>query len=828
MRLTAGNAGLRACLVPSATRAEDLSPDRWHCAIARYPRATSLEGNVTVRSRKVGVDATAIPCRTLIAAIVFSVFFFLSSGRIAQADAPASFVGEKICASCHEPEATLWQGSHHERAMAVADDTTVLGNFGSATLTHYGVTSTFYKKDGKFHVRTDGPDGTLQDYEIAYTFGVYPLQQYLIAFPGGRYQALGIAWDSRPAEQGGQRWFHLYPDQEIKAGDSLHWTGLNQTWNYMCADCHSTDLHKNFDLVTNSYETRWAEINVACEACHGPGSRHVAWAKATSTGAVPDATDEELKGLTVSLSDRSGGHWVVDPDSGMPVHSGPPTLSLQIDTCARCHSRRYEIAPQFLYGSPLLDSEQPSLLDAGLYHSDGQILGEVYEYGSFLQSLMGQKGVLCADCHDPHSLQLRAAGNEVCGQCHLQAKFDTEAHSHHPMGSAGAQCVSCHMPTRTYMVVDVRRDHSIRIPRPDLSIALGTPNACNSCHTERSALWAAEAIAKWYGPDRRQEPHYGSTIDAARKGLPGAGPALAALSTDKSEPAIVRATAISLLTPFAGSITPEMAKAYPDALKDEDPLVRAAAVNALDPFAPRDRLPLVAPLLQDKIRAVRIAAARSLAPVPTAVLTPQQRFDFDRDSDELVAAEMASSDRPEAHLSLGAFYAQAGQVAKAEAAYRQALLLDPRFTPALVNLADLYRQLNRDADAEPLLRQAITIDPQDPTAHESLGLLAARQGRLPEALTQLRNASELAPGNSRYAYVYAVALHSAGKSSEALDALRRAHQEDPADFDILYALATMSRDIGDTKSALDFARRLLQIAPDNPDAQALLNSLGNP
>ena len=763
---------------------------------------------------------------TIFAAVILSALCFLSPPAArAQTDAPASFVGEKVCSSCHAPETALWEQSHHEKAMAVADETSVLGDFNDATLTHYGVTSTFFKKDGKFHVRTDGPDGTLQDYEIAYTFGIYPLQQYLIAFPGGRYQALGIAWDSRPSEQGGQRWFHLYPNQEIKAGDPLHWTGMNQTWNYMCADCHSTDLRKNFDLATNSYKTEWADINVACEACHGPGSRHVAWAEAKASGATVDASYGDLKGLLVPLRDQGGGHWEVNADTGMPVRSGPPTLSLQIDTCARCHSRRYEIAPQFSYGQSLLDSEQPSLLTADLYHSDGQILGEVYEYGSFLQSLMGQKGVLCSDCHDPHSLQLRAPGNQVCGQCHLPAKFDTEAHTHHPATSTGSQCVNCHMPTETYMVVDPRRDHSIRIPRPDLSVTLGTLNACNSCHTDRSAQWAADAVAQWYGADRRLEPHYGSIIDAGRKGLPGAQAELAALAVDQTKPAIVRATAISLLTPFAGSITPEMATAYLGALQDEDPLVRAAAVDALDPFSVRDRMPLVTPLLSDKVHAVRIAAARSLASVPAAAFTPEQKAALDRARDDLIAGEMASADRPEAHISLGAFYVQSGQYADAETAYRQALLLDPHFTPALVNLADLYRQLHRDAEAEPLLQQAIAIDPQDAAAHESLGLLAARQGQMPDALTHLQKASALAPDNGHYAYVYAVALNSTGKTAEALAALKQAHQQNPSDFDVLYALATISRDAGDREAALGFARQLVEIAPGNRDAQALLGSL---
>ncbi len=191
----------------------------------------------------------------------------------------AGYVGGDACTSCHDKQHGAWKGSDHDLAMQVADDKSVLGNFDNAKITYAGTTSTFSRRDGKFYVNTDGPDGKLADYEIKYTFGVHPLQQYLIEFPGGRKQALGIAWDSRPKTQGGQRWFHLYPGQNIKAGDPLHWTGVQQNWNFQCAECHSTDLRKNFDAKAGTFDTRWSQINVSCEACHGPGSNHVAWAK---------------------------------------------------------------------------------------------------------------------------------------------------------------------------------------------------------------------------------------------------------------------------------------------------------------------------------------------------------------------------------------------------------------------------------------------------------------------------------------------------------------------------------------------------------------------
>jgi hypothetical protein len=194
------------------------------------------------------------------------------------------------CAACHAKENAAWQGSRHRAAMQVADAKTMLGNFNGARFTYAGVTSTFSKRDGKFLVRTDGPDGKLHDYEARYTFGVDPLQQYLIEVPDGRLQALSIAWDVER-----KRWFHLYPKERVDSADELHWTRPSQNWNYMCADCHSTALRKNYDAVADRFRTQWSEISVGCEACHGPGSAHVAWGNARHDGKA--YADDGSKGL---------------------------------------------------------------------------------------------------------------------------------------------------------------------------------------------------------------------------------------------------------------------------------------------------------------------------------------------------------------------------------------------------------------------------------------------------------------------------------------------------------------------------------------------------
>jgi predicted CXXCH cytochrome family protein len=738
------------------------------------------------------------------------------------AEEPAKFVGGEVCSGCHSAETERWRGSHHALAMQKATETTVLGDFANARFEHLGVVTTFSRSGDKFMVNTEGPDGALHDYDIPYTFGVYPLQQYLIPFPGGRLQALGIAWDSRSKEQGGQRWFPLYPEQKLKPGDPLHWTGRDQTWNYQCADCHSTDLKKNYDLAANTYATSWTNLDVACEACHGPGSRHVVWARARAAGgSYPPGTDAARMGLTNWLKLTDTGHWEMNSETGIARRT-EKLVSNELETCAACHSRRKVIAKNPVPGASFLDGYLPALLEPGLYHADGQIDGEVYEYGSFLQSRMHASGVTCSKCHDPHSANLLAEGNALCAQCHLPARFDASEHHHHEPGSAGAQCVGCHMPTKNYMVVDARRDHSIRVPRPDLSVSLGTPNACTQCHADRSAEWAAQAVSAWFPRGRQAVPHFATALHAGRSGAVDAEQQLDRLILDRSQPAIARASALPLLIPYASPASEPAIKA---AIGDPDPLVRAAAPRALPGTPPPRFVHAAASLLGDPVRAVRIEAARALAGTDLLALTPEQQTALVKATAELVAAEMVDADRPDAHLNLGLLDLRRRQPIEAEGEYRTALRLDPNFVPALVNLADLDRARDMDDEGAELLKKAMAIEPDNADVRYALGLYLVRKHDYPEALDLLRRAHELMPDNVRYAYVYAVALNSTGAAAQALAILEEAHKKHPADRSTLTALVAIARDKGDFAAALRHARKLLTVDPGNAQLQALVSEL---
>jgi predicted CXXCH cytochrome family protein len=736
-----------------------------------------------------------------------------------QAEEPSSFAGVRTCAGCHAAQFDAWKGSHHALAMQPATAVTVLGEFTGAQLEHFGVKTAFFRDGEKFMVRTDGPDGALHEYPIAHTFGVYPLQQYLIAMPGGRLQALGIAWDSRPKDQGGQRWFHLYPDQKLPAGDRLHSTGGDQTWNYQCAGCHSTDLKKNYDLAANTYATSWTDVDVSCEACHGPGSRHVAWANSGEKAKPTDGLDK--MGPTNWLKPTDHGHWEMNPATGIARRT-EKLVSTDLDTCAACHSRRKVIAKNPVPGNNYLDAYLPALLEPGLYHADGQIDGEVYEYGSFLQSRMYHAGVACSDCHDPHSAKLRADGNALCGQCHMLAKFDVAEHHHHPPASAGAQCVNCHMPTKTYMVVDVRRDHSFRVPRPDLSISLGTPNACTQCHAGRSVEWTAQTVAGWYPGGRQTTPHYGTALNAGRVGAADAEQQLDRLILDPSQPAIARASALPLLAPYA---TPASEPAIKAAAADASPLVRLAGPRGVPASAPGAVIRAIAPLLGDPIRSVRMEAARALAGTDLLALTPQQQTAFVKATTEVGNAELVDAERPEAHLNLGLLDLRRRELPEAEKEYGTALRLDPNFVPALVNLADLDRARGMDGEGEKLLQKAMTIEPDNADIRYALGLSLVRRRDYAGAIDLLRHANELAPDNARYAYVYAVALNSAGAHAEAMALLERAHRQHPADRDVLLALVSIAQERGDLAAALSHARELAALDPADVQIRNLLSEL---
>ncbi len=765
----------------------------WRAAVRR----------AAILASAVGFRTTAACLTVLTAALAGGASWFWFGGSLrhgitdgGEPGTAAVFVGSEVCAGCHQAQAERWRGSQHRQAMAHAAAASVLGDFNDASFDYYGVRSRFFRRDGKHFVETDGADGRLATFEIKYTFGIEPLQQYLIAFPDGRVQAL-----------------------------PMHWTRLNQNWNFMCAECHSTGVHKNYDAASDRYATSFAEISVGCEACHGEGSRHVAWARARESWWPLGRRDDPTKGLSTRFDERDGIVWRPDRSTGNATRNvAPAFLRKEVETCGRCHARRGGLSEDWSPGRPLADTHVVSLLAQGLYYADGQMQDEVYNYGSFKQSRMFAAGVTCSDCHEPHSARLRASGEAICAHCHAPDKYAAVTHHHHPReaGTPAPTCTACHMPAHTYMVIDRRHDHSFRIPRPDLSAKLGTPDACSDCHTDKSAGWAAAAIERWNGPARKGFQRYAEAFHSAWSGGAEAAALLAVVAGDARTPSIAHASALTELAPYLSPANVNLARS---GLSDPDPMVRIGALDMLAGAPPSQIWPLAAPLLSDSVRGVRVRAVELLAAVSPASRPAADRDRFERAAAEFVAAQHLNADRPEARATLGNFHARSGRAAEAEQEYKAALRLSPHYVPAAINLADLYRQLGRDGDGENILREAIAASPRDAGLHHALGLALTRLKQAGDAVVELQRAAELEPQRARYAYVYAVALNSTGRAAEAMTVLKEILAQHPDDRDTLLALVSFSRDAGDPGTALHYAERLAAVSPADARLTTLIETL---
>ena len=411
---------------------------------------------------------------------------------------------------------------------------------------------------------------------------------------------------------------------------------------------------------------------------------------------------------------------------------------------------------------------------------------------------------------------------EVCGRCHALPKYAAASHHHHKEQSPESRCAACHMPVRTYMVVDQRHDHSFRIPRPDESVKYGTPNACSDCHRDKPAAWAAKATAGWYGSGNPGYQHFTAALYAARHQTQTAASELLGLAADGTSPAIARATALSELGGYMDSNGLAAAQA---GLRSPDNLVRLAAAELFLETDAATRWEALAPLLRDPVRSVRIAAASEVVDALPADAPAAARHDFEVALNDYIATQKLNADRPEAHLALGDLYARQRNAAGAEREYQQAIKLWSGFVPAYVNLADLSRSQQHEDEAEHWLMQAAQVAPNNAAVALSLGLLRVRQHKTEEALQQLARATKLAPENAHYAYVYAVGLYSTGKTAAGLDLLRRTHERFPGNREVLLGLASLTAESGDIAAAQRYAESFVAMAPADPRGAELLSQL---
>jgi tetratricopeptide (TPR) repeat protein len=756
--------------------------------------------------KKTGITATLI--------IVFMIPLSLLLNKTSNQtiEKKAEFVGGKECISCHQIEYNLWNESDHDNAMNVANDSSVVGDFNNAEFFYNGKTHKFYKSDGKFFVYTEGPKGEMQEFQITHTFGVRPLQQYLIPFENGKYQCLPIAWNTEKKE-----WYHLvdsvYSDQKITTTDWLYWTNQGQNWNGMCAECHSTNLNKNYNLETETFNTTWSDIDVNCEACHGPGSEHIEWAK------LPEMA-------------RS-----YDNNMGLVLKTSGTTSKQFIEACAPCHSRRTSFGVNAHTTGDFFQNHLPQLPSPPNYFIDGQILEEVYVYASFIQSKMYMKEVICSDCHDSHSIKFKFEDNALCTQCHRADEYDTYDHHFHkykneegqPVTSKfgdkievgeGALCKTCHMPGRYYMGVDFRRDHSFRIPRPDLTIKLGTPNACNDCHADKSAEWAQKYITKFYGEKRKY--HYATTFAEARDLKEGTDALLIKIIKDDLYPEIVRASAVEYLVGYQNERSYNVIK---EMLNDPEQIVRISAINSFIATDPQHLISLLSPLLNDPQKAVRIQAANKLSMLRKEEFTEAQYRTLTKVLDEYFETLKYSADFPAGRFNLGNYYSDKGDVVNAEKNYKKTIEFDSLFYPAKSNLAMLYYNIGKLNEAEELFIDLIKNNPEYQEGNYYLGLLYAEQKRYNEAADVLEKAALQKDPNPRIFYNLGLIYQYLQEFKKAESSLLKGNSLLHNNFDMIYALSNYYYQQGNFSKALQYANELKVKFPSKPDGQSLLNHI---
>lgn len=741
------------------------------------------------------------------------------------ADAVAEYVGGSNCVECHQAESELWHDSHHDLAMDRATPATVLGDFNDATLDHHGITSRMYQDGERFLVSTEGPDGNISEFEVKYVFGVEPLQQYMVEFDRtagmpdselARVQVLRLSWNTKQ-----KKWFYLAPpdvDEKLAPDDPLHWTGSAQNWNHMCADCHSTNLKKNFDVATASYHTTFSDMDVSCEACHGPGSLHVKLASAKSL-----------------FWDRKRNYGL----SQLKTASSQP----QLHACAPCHSRRSVIAEEYHGGDNYYNHYANELLTPETYYCDGQALDEVYVFGSFLQSKMYREGVRCTDCHNPHTTKVKFTDNRLCTSCHAHdpAKYDTPAHHRHNVGSKGSLCIECHMPESPFMDVDLRRDHSMQIPRPDLSVELGTPNACTGCHLEDRTLaphttlpeekqddlrfyanwmraardgdseveleinrvnaWAAKTVLEWYGPrssgtdNAKQRVDFAKTLHSGWQAAPDAGISLANLARNRRAAPIVRASALNQLGRYRPKLRLDVSLKQ---LKDSDPQVRAAAVRNLADLPRGDLIRYCAPLLDDSVRSVQIEAALTLADLSQGAFTPLQRNKFQAALESYRQAMLRNSDQASAHMALGILAERQQDIPAAVQAYETAIRVQPSVTGPRGNLAAIFERQRRVPEALKLRSEELVLLGRD---------------------------ARLAPEVASVQYRFGLSAYLAGNLGDAEVALSKAAELEPNTADFSLALALLYQKLERYSDALPYAQRVVKLQPANTGYRNVLQEI---
>jgi tetratricopeptide (TPR) repeat protein len=748
--------------------------------------------------------------------LIFPAYLVLKMGfskpdYLSVQEKKAQYVGRESCKECHIGEYNDWAESHHDRAMDIANDSTVLGDFSGKVIKSQGHTHKMYKRDNRFYVYTDGEDGKMHEFEVKYVFGFTPLQQYLVEFDKGRLQTLPLTWNTLDST-----WYHMadsiYKGEKIDHTNWLHWTNQAQNWNGMCAECHSTNVVKGYDPETDSYHTTFSEIDVSCEACHGPGSRHVEWAN------LPEYSREDYinYGLEVKTSDIDNKQYV--------------------DLCARCHSRKSSLGDFDPSASGIYDNLIPDLPAEPSWHIDGQIKEEDYVYASFLQSKMYQREVQCNDCHNVHSGERLFEGNKLCFQCHRQDIYDTFDHHHHKRAGepgeavtsvagikfdvgSGTECINCHMHGQYYMGVDYRNDHSFRIPRPDLSIKHGTPNSCNQCHADKSSEWSESYITQWFGKRRRY--HYSEAFADAPQRKPETAVRLKTIIENDLYPPNVRSLAIEN---FGTYFPDSMAPVLDNYLSYLNPSFRLSAMRTIQQQND-ENIDRLLNGLSDATKALRTEAAQRLMQVEGDPVPPRYKEAYRKALEEYKKVLFYNADFPTGKINMANFYFNQNKLAEAEKYFKVALSQDSALYFVKLNLAYLYNRKGQNDRAKELFREYIALMPNDADALYSYGLLLTEMGEYKESLSTLLKVREMSPTRPRVNHNIAM-MYDFMKEKSKAERFFKAEISVVDDLNSRLELLRFYLDNNMQMKAFNFGKEILKNFPDAEQVKQVVEELG--
>ena len=699
------------------------------------------------------------------------------------------YAGSASCRECHEAAYQKWAGSHHAEAERLVQTNRDRVAFDPPREFHHGSQKSFVQWNrGQPQIASVGRLQRWDTNAVARVIGEDPLRQFLLAFPGGRYQVQEAAYAPRSNE-----WFNVFGNEDRQPGEWGHWTGRGLNWNAMCAACHNTRVQKNYDATTDSYHTTMAEPTVSCEACHGPLQAHVDWEK------------------------KYGG---TTNDPAFPKLS----RSQVFDMCASCHARRADLTGDFTPGDDFYNHFELSMVDASeLFYPDGQIHDEDYELSAFLGSKMQQAGLTCLDCH-PRSLHMaKLHGNELCLQCHKGGYpkapvINPTEHSHHAAASAGNECAGCHMPQTVYMQRHSRHDHGFTIPDPLLTKQFGVPNACNRCHANQNADWALTNVVVWYGDKMQRHTRERAQIIARARNGEASSPTNLEQLLQTEEIPYWRAVAAGLLGNWVAETS--VTAALRHGLDDTNPLVRSACVRSLAPLAGDEVVAAtIQKTLSDPRRNVRIAAAWALR----ATL----------DTNSPAAADLkhfleVNADQPAGQLQWGNYYYARGDLEAACQHLQTAVAWDGFSPPLRLELAVVLSALGRTPEAVAQLQTAVHLAPRDAEAHFSLALALNEQGDRASARKELETTVAIDPHFTRAWYNLGLLQNAGGEPQVALNSLLRGEQADPLDTRIPYARATILIRLGREDEAKALLRKILEAHPDATACRQLLDKRMRP